>query len=204
MSAARFIVFEGGDGAGKSTQAEKLSNWLQQRNIPHISTREPGGCPLAERLREIALGNTHDSIVELMLIMTARAAHIADTIRPALARGAWVLCDRFRDSTLAYQGAGNGEQSDTILRLQDIVAQGIAPDLTILLDMPYESVQQRKAVAQDMIESRDPDYQKRVYQGFRDLARQNPEQYLVLNAENTITDIHNTIAQHLGTRFGIR
>ncbi len=202
MTRGRFIVFEGGDGAGKTTQAAKLDAWLEAQNIRHICTREPGGCALAEQLRAITLAEDHDPIVELMLMMTARAAHIAETVRPALERGDWVLCDRFKDSTLAYQGAGSGQSFERIHQLQEIVSEGIKPDLTILLDVPYESVQKRKPEASDAIESRDAVYQQRVYQGFRDLAAQNPEQYLILNAERTIDDLHQDIQQNLIERFG--
>ena len=203
MTKGRFVVFEGGDGTGKSTQIAKLDQWLTERKIPHLCTREPGGCPLAEQLREIALCKNHDSIVELMLMMTARAAHIAETVRPALARGVWVLCDRFKDSTLAYQGAGNGQSTESILQLQDIVSADLTPDATIMLDMPFDAVRRRKAVASDAIESRDLAYQERVYQEFRELAAQNPTQYLVLDAERTIAEIHDDIIQNLTQRFGI-
>ena len=151
MTQGRFIVIEGGDGAGKTTQVAKLDAWLKSENIAHICTREPGGCTLAEQLRTLTLAEDHDPTVELMLMMTARAAHIATTVRPALERGDWVLCDRFKDSTLAYQGAGSGQSTQRIEQIQAIVSEGVSPDLTILLDIPYDTVQRRKPKASDCL-----------------------------------------------------
>nr|CRH05004.1 thymidylate kinase [Candidatus Magnetococcus massalia] len=136
-----FITFEGGEGAGKTTQISLLAEQLKAEGIEVVVTREPGGCPMAERIRELLVsgrGDDLDGTSELLLILAARHEHIRQRIRPALERGAWVLCDRFEESTLAYQGAGRGGDEAWIRQLGSWVRGGIGPDLTLLLDLDPE------------------------------------------------------------------
>ena len=193
----RFVVFEGGDGAGKSTQINLLSRWLREQSIRHRRTREPGGSSLAEQLRALIIAGDNAPLVELMLLMTARAAHITETIRPALENGEWILCDRFLDSTLAYQGAGLGVDPAMIQTIQYVVSKDISPELTILLDISHDDVSMRNPAPSDGIEARDNAFQRRVYQGFRDLAATKPECYLVLNARRPVRDLHRLIAERV-------
>lgn len=196
-SQGKFIVFEGGDGAGKSTQIKLCADFLSTRNTSFVLTREPGGCPLAEDLREIVLRGDNPPIVELMLIMSARAAHIDQVIAPALNAGKWVLCDRFLDSTRAYQGHGLGMDDELILSLHRSVTQGISPDLTILLDISLGESRRRNSTVKDGIEARSEKFQQRVYQGFRDFALASPNDHLLINAEQPLQDIHTIVTEHL-------
>src|SRR4051794_3262089 len=137
----RFITIEGGEGVGKSTQLSALREWLAASGHDVIFTREPGGTPRAERIRELLLENSAESmpaICELLLMFAARATHIANVIAPALARGAWIVCDRFTDATYAYQGAGRGVDVNQIATLETLVQGQLRPDLTLLLDVPLE------------------------------------------------------------------
>ncbi|MFQ3786964.1 dTMP kinase [Halomonas sp. A29] len=143
----RFITLEGGEGVGKSTNLEWVAQWLAARGVEVVRTREPGGTPRAEAIRELLLSpqadEPLDADAELLLVFAARAQHLAQRIRPALERGAWVLCDRFTDATFAYQGGGRGIDPGRIAELERFVQQGLEPDLTLLLDMPVEAAQRR-------------------------------------------------------------
>jgi dTMP kinase len=157
----RFITFEGGEGVGKSTHTQRAAAWLAARGIEVVTTREPGGSPRAERLRAMLLERGDEPMTascELLLMFAARATHLATRIEPAIARGAWVLCDRFTDATYAYQGGGRGLPTVHIDALVAIVHPGLQPDLTVLLDAPVETgmarAGRRKAPAPRSIRSR--------------------------------------------------
>jgi dTMP kinase len=205
VSPARFITLEGGEGAGKTTQAALLVEALTQRNHSVLRTREPGGSPGAELLRGILLdGATNWSPqAETLLHFAARAEHVAKTIRPALEAGTWVICDRFYDSTLAYQGYGQG--ADRTLIAEQTRLLGIHPDLTLILDVPEpvaaERMHERGGEA-DRYERLDTAFHGRVRQGFRDIAAANPARCTLLDASGDIQSVHTAIMTAVWTRLG--
>ena len=175
MAPGRLITLEGGEGAGKSTQARMLADALSQIGIPVLRTREPGGAPGAEFLREVLLSGRIDWSpgAETMLHIAARMEHVAKTIRPEIDIGTWVVCDRFHDSTMAYQGYGQGFDRGMIAALGAMV--GIVPDLTIVLDVPREVALARlrgRGAADDRYERLNDDFHRRVNEGFRAIAAQ--------------------------------
>jgi dTMP kinase len=178
----RFITIEGLEGTGKSTQIELLHQRLTARGIQVRVTREPGGTPLAEKLRALALHAGTEEVppaCELLIMFAARAAHLHSLIRPALARGEWVLCDRFTDASYAYQGAGRGLPEAQIRALEDMVQAGLKPDLTLLLDAPVEvglarARARRGAAAADRFEREGEAFFKRVRARFLQIAGQEP------------------------------
>lgn len=178
-----FITFEGGEGAGKSTQLRRLAGALQPRNI--VTTREPGGAPGAEMLREMLLAGRHDwaPLAETLLHFAARAEHVARTIRPALAACAVVLCDRFADSTLAYQGYGQGADLGAI---RDLTAMlGLTPDLTLVLDVREDVAAARQAArgrGADRYDRLGPAFHARVAAGFRAIAAAEPGRCVLIDA----------------------
>jgi dTMP kinase len=204
VTLGRFITLEGGEGAGKTTQSGLLVEALAARGVPVLRTREPGGAPGAELLRGILLGGTVDwsPRAETLLHFAARAEHVAKTIWPAVQDGTWVVCDRFFDSTLAYQGYGQGADRDFIASLTALL--GIAPDLTIVLDVPEaiaaERMRQRGGDA-DRYERLDVAFHTRVRQGFRDIAAANPNRCELLNASGDIQAVHTAIMTAVWTRL---
>ena len=191
-----FITLEGGEGAGKSTQAALLADALCARGLPVLRTREPGGAPGAELLRGLLLGGTTEwsQRAETLLHFAARAEHVEKTIRPALAAGMWVVCDRFYDSTLAYQGYGQGADRDFIRALIGLV--GLTPDLTIMLDVPDAVGASRlrgRGGAADRYERLDAAFHTRVNAGFRAIAAAAPERCVLLTAEPGIEAVHASI-----------
>ena len=191
-----FITLEGGEGAGKSTQAALLADALCARGLPVLRTREPGGAPGAELLRGLLLGGTTEwsQRAETLLHFAARAEHVEKTIRPALAAGMWVVCDRFYDSTLAYQGYGQGADRDFIRALIGLV--GLTPDLTIMLDVPDAVGASRlrgRGGAADRYERLDAAFHTRVNAGFRAIAAATPERCVLLTAEPGIEAVHASI-----------
>jgi dTMP kinase len=164
----RFITFEGIDGAGKSSHLESLAVWLRERGDEVVITREPGGTPLAEALRETVLHQPMDSLTETLIIFAARRDHLLHVIEPALARGATVLCDRFTDATFAYQGGGRGIELGLLEALEAQVQQGRQPDLTLWLDVAPRVAAERRALARapDRFERQDEAFFARVRQGY--------------------------------------
>ena len=144
---ARFISFEGIDGAGKSTHIDAVAAHLREAGASVVCTREPGGTPLAEQLRDLFLRQSMDSMTESLLVFAARRDHLQQVIRPALDRGDTVLCDRFTDATFAYQGGGNGFSGDVLSQLENWVQDGLQPDLTIWFDLPAAIAARRRAQA---------------------------------------------------------
>jgi dTMP kinase len=188
MNAGRFISLEGGEGAGKSTLAAGLAKALQALGIPVICTREPGGTPLAERVRAVVLERGDEVIdltAETLLMFAARSIHLANRIRPALAAGHWVICDRFTDATYAYQGAGRGVPLPLIDSLAEAVQQGTWPDRTLLLDLPVEEGMRRakrRGGPEDRFEAEQTAFFNRVRDAYRQRAASEPNRFRVLDA----------------------
>ena len=200
------ISFEGGDGSGKTTQLKLLDNYLASRGKLCLSTREPGGTTLGEMIRKILLEAGKVEIAyptELFLYLADRAQHVHEVIRPALASGRLVLCDRFTDSTLAYQGYGRGVDLDMLRRLNQVASHGITPDVTFLLDCPVEVGLSRTAQRnmnlksggsrEDRFEQERADFHERVRRGFLELARVEPKRIYVLDASCPTEEVHHEI-----------
>ncbi len=202
----QFITLEGGEGAGKSTQARMLAQALVLRGVPVLRTREPGGAPGAEFLRGVLLGGAIDwsAPAETLLHFAARAEHVERSIRPAIAAGMWVVCDRFADSTLAYQGYGQGADRAMIAGLTTLLA--MPPDLTLMLEVS-ESVAaerlSRRADAADRYERLDGDFHRRVSAGFRAIAAAEPARCVTIAADGTVEQVHAAILAAIETRFGL-
>jgi dTMP kinase len=185
-----FIAFEGGEGAGKSTQVRALQEWLTAEGHVARATREPGGTPSGQAIREIVLDHAHAALsarAEALLYAADRAQHVHDVVRPALDAGEVVISDRFIDSSLAYQGAGRTIPLEDVRMLSRWATEGLQPDLTVLLDLPPEEGLARargRAVA-DRLESESLDFHQRVRQTFRALAEADAERYLVLDARRS-------------------
>ena len=187
-----FITFEGVEGSGKSTQILLLAETLRQGGFNVLTTREPGGCPLSDKIRHLLLHPDQGEVAsetELFLYLAARAQHVFEIIRPALAAGKIVLCDRFADATTAYQGFARGLDLSLIHRFNDFAVGGLVPDLTLLLDMPVENGQERLAhrnhttgSRRDRLELEPDTFHERVRQGYLCLARDYPDRFRVVNA----------------------
>jgi dTMP kinase len=184
----RFITFEGVEGAGKSTQVTALRDWLEGQDIPVRVTREPGGSPIAERIRNLLLDRDNAGMAgdaELLLMFAARAEHLAKTIRPALDAGIWVLCDRFTDATYAYQGGGRGVAQRRIALLEDLVQGSLRPDLTLLFDLPVAAglARARGRSAPDRFESETARFFEAVRAEYLAIAAREPERVRVIVAQ---------------------
>jgi dTMP kinase len=203
VTPGRFITREGGEGAGKTTQSALLAEALAARGVAVLRTREPGGSPGAELLRGMLLGGSVDwsPPAETLLHFAARAEHVAKTIRPALDEGTWIVCDRFFDSTLAYQGYGQGADRGFIGSLIGLL--GIVPDLTIVLDVP-EAVaterMRRRGGDTDRYERLDAAFHSRVRQGFREIAAADPKRCVLLDASGAVQAVHTAIMTAVWTR----
>jgi dTMP kinase len=202
----RFITFEGGEGAGKSTQARRLAAHLAARGLPVLLTREPGGAPGAEAIRAVLLGGQGlDPLAEAMLLFAGRREHLVQTIRPAIAAGMWVLCDRFADSTLAYQVHGLGMPRATFDTLAALALEGTKPDLTLILDLPERDGMARamaRGVAADRYERLDAAFHARVRAGFLQLARDEPSRCAVIKATQPVDQVAGDIAATIAARLG--
>jgi len=204
MARGYFITLEGGEGAGKSTQARRLALALAAAGVPVLRTREPGGAPGAERIRDLLLSpGSWDSLTEAMLHFAARREHVLRSISPMLEAGAWVICDRFADSTLAYQGAGQGLAHETWARLCDLTLAGLQPDLTLILDLPVEAGLARAGArsAADRYEKLGADFHARIRAGFADIARREPSRCVVLDAARDAEAVYVAIAETLRQRL---
>jgi len=192
----RFVTLEGGEGTGKSTQVKALTAALRDLGLDVLQTREPGGSEGAERIRALLLHDAHWTLeAEALLFAAARADHVARTIRPALESGRWVICDRFVDSSLAYQGAAGGLGFDAIRTLHQIGSHGFLPDRTLLLELPGREADRRANSRDldepDLIGGRDSDYHRSVARAFHALAEAEPDRYRVIDAsgsELTVTE----------------
>ena len=206
MTAGRFITLEGGEGAGKSTQAGLLAATLARDGLPVLRTREPGGAPGAELLRDLLLDprTVWSPPAETLLHFAARAEHVEKTIRPALAAGMWVVCDRFADSTMVYQGHGQGADCAMIAALTSMMTA--APDLSLVLDVSVETSLARLArrgTAADRYESLGRDFFVRIRDGFRAVAEQAPTRCVLVNAEAAESVVAERILAAVRRRFGL-
>ena len=183
ITKGRFIAFEGGEGSGKSTQARLLTKRLRHRRVGVVQTREPGGTPLGKRLRRLLQHSDPTSpIMELLLFNADRALHITQVISPALNAQRIVVCDRFVASTLAYQGYGRGLALSDVQTICDMATNGVRPDLVVLLDLPANEGLARKKGEPDRFERENLAFHRRVREGYLELARANPDQWLVIDA----------------------
>ena len=191
----KFITLEGVDGAGKSTHLGFVADWLRQQGREVIVTREPGGTPLGETLRELLLHREMDADTELLLMFAARQEHLAALILPALARGAWVLSDRFTDASYAYQCGGRGILVERIAALETWVQRGFAPDLTLLFDVPAEVAEARRSAARaaDRFEREADSFFNRVRNAYLERARAEPSRIRVLDARQSIAALQAEI-----------
>lgn len=192
MKRGRFIAFEGGEGAGKSTQARLLADELHRRGIDVVTTREPGGTPNAETIRNLLLTVEGDGLslrAEALLFAAARADHVSALIEPALVAGKWVVCDRFIDSNRAYQGGGGGLADEDIMALHRFGSGGIMPDLTVLIEVAAniadERARGRDHGLSDRIGGRDAAYHARVSQAFVDIAGREPDRFARIDGNNS-------------------
>ncbi len=205
----RFISLEGGEGTGKSTQVRRLGASLRARGIETVLTREPGGSPGAEQIRKLVVegdGGRWTPITETLLLYAARADHVARVIGPALARGAWVITDRFNDSTFAYQGAGRGVPRETIRRIDAAVLDDFKPDLTLILDLPVEVGLGRamaRGGAETRFESLDRDFHERMRAAFLDIARKQPDRCRVIDAGGDEETVAAAIWDAVQARFAL-
>ncbi len=191
-----FVSFEGGEGSGKTTQSELLALRLQAGGWPALRLREPGGTPLGEQVRQLLLHREKEMTpeAELLLFRAARVELVRKVIAPTLEAGGVVICDRFSDSTLAYQGYGRGLDVDAVRYLDSWVTAGLTPDLTVLLDVPLSVGRGRQRDPADAIESEDDAFHERVRQGYLALARKEPERWLVLNGQEDPEALANIVA----------
>lgn len=190
----RFITLEGGEGAGKSTCLALIRNYFSEKNLPLVVTREPGGTPLAEEIRALLLQKREEVVApdaELLLVFSARAQHLARVIRPALARGEWVLCDRFTDATYAYQGGGRGLSMQRIAELESMVQDGLQPGLTLLLDLPVaQGMARAEARAEkDRFESEKLEFFERVRTAYRARANVEPARFRIIDAARSLGEV---------------
>ena len=203
-----FITLEGGEGSGKSTQSRLLCSALAERGVAVVQTREPGGSPEAEAIRTLLVeGATDrwDPMSEALLLFAARRDHLRRTIEPALAAGSWVVCDRFGDSTVAYQGYAHGLGPETVAALGEIAIGRVRPDLTFILDLPVDiglaRAKTREAGREDRFERMGHSFHERLRDGFREIARQEPERCKVIDATRSIEAIHAAIVGAVEARW---
>ena len=207
MMRGRFISMEGGEGAGKSTMMVRVAAWLESTGHQVITTREPGGTELAEKIRAILLDDEHMELcnqAELLLMFASRAQHLAELIRPALARGETVLCDRFTDATWAYQGGGRQLPSELIAGLEQMVHGDLQPDLTLLLDLPVELGLKRAArrSAADRFEQESVNFFERVRKAYLDRAKSQSDRFAVIDASREVEQVWAQIETVLNKRLG--
>ncbi|AKE52015.1 dTMP kinase [Kangiella geojedonensis] len=202
----RFITVEGTEGVGKSTNMAFVKQWLEAKGHDVIHTREPGGTPFAEEIRELLLSKRDETVngqTELLLMFAARCQHVYQKIQPALAQGTWVLCDRFTDASYAYQGAGRGLGYEKLRELEQWSLQGFKPDLTLMLDLPIEVglERARKRGPADRFEEEKIEFFNKVRQGYLDIAESESERMKVINAEGSIEDVQKQIEHTLGVFY---
>ena len=202
----RLIVLEGGEGAGKSTHARRVRDWLEQRGREVVLTREPGGSPLAEAIRGVVLGDWPEGIdatTELLLIFAARAAHLHALIGPALAQGKDVVCDRFVDASYAYQGAGRGLGEDKVAALHQLTLGALQPDLVLLLDLePEQGLRRAKHRGdENRFEAETLDFMHKVRREYLRRAAAAPERYAVIDADRPVAEVAAELLRTLEARL---
>ena len=212
MSAhGRFITLEGPEGSGKTTAARHLAEWLRARGMRTVLTQEPGGTPLGEEVRRIVLhmrgmSDDLDPRADALLYAAGRAQHVARVIRPALERGDWVVCARFIDSSMAYQGAGYGNDPEELRRLQSFATGGLRPDLTILLDVPVEVGLERTRRRKEWNRFEDTEevaFFERVRSAYMALADDEPERFRIVDGAGSVADSDQAIRTVVATAFGV-
>ncbi len=213
MPRGRFITIEGGEGAGKSTQVPLLMAALERAGVAASATREPGGSPGAEAIRRLLLegeSERWDAPGEALLLVAARRDHVAKLIEPALARGIWVVCDRFANSTLAYQGYGRGLKPEDLAALHRFALGDFAPDLTVILDLPVETGLARiaariaaRATAADRFERLDRAFHDRLRDGFHRIAAAEPGRCVLVDAAGNPQSVHRAVLDLVGQRLGV-
>lgn len=197
-SLGKFLTIEGTEGVGKSTNLEFIKSKLIERGVDVVVTREPGGTPLAEEIRETLLQKRSEKVdptAELLLVFAARAQHLDQVIKPAIERGAWVLCDRFTDATFAYQGYGRGLSLENILQLETMVQKGLHPDATFYLDIDVEVglERARKRAELDRFEEEQIEFFERVRKGYLARVDANPSRYFCVDAGQTLEKVQQDI-----------
>ncbi len=208
-SRARFVTLEGGEGAGKSTHARALSEALTERGIANLVTREPGGSPGAEEIRALLVQGEPgrwNALVETLLLFAARADHIARTIKPALQSGKWVICDRFTDSTFAYQGAGRGLDLEVIRNIEQVAIEFFRPDLTLILDVPVDVAMRRigsRAHVENRFEKFDHGFHNRLREYFRTLPGLDPARCVLVDTAAAPDAVSRTIWKTVAEKFGL-
>lgn len=201
------ITFEGIDGCGKSSQAKLLADRLGDKGIEAILVREPGGTALSEQVRDILLNQSHDHLLshasELLLFAAARAQLVKEVIEPALRRGAVVICDRFTDSTIAYQGYGRGLPLSYIKSVNELAADAVTPEITFLIDVPLDTgIKRRKGMGDDRMEAESKIFFGHVMQGYMALAQKHPDRIHVIDGTDSLEDIHHTIMRLVEYELG--
>jgi dTMP kinase len=209
MARGRFITFEGGEGGGKSTQAQRLARALEAAGIAVALTREPGGAPGAEEIRRLVVEGAPerwDALTEALLLTAARREHVVRTIEPALAAGRWVISDRFADSTLAYQGYGHGIDRAALETLRSLAVGMLTPDLTLILDLPVElglaRARQRRGPEQ-RFEAMDRGFHERLRQGFLAIAAAEPVRCVVIDASAPVDDVTRAVIAAAAARLAL-
>ena len=209
----RFITFEGGEGGGKSTQVKALADALKSAGIGVVTTREPGGAPAAEDIRELLVSGAVERwspMAEVLLNYAAREMHVRQTVRPALERGDWVICDRFSDSTMAYQGYGGGVEPARIQAIHEAVLGDFKPDLTLVLDLPTEEGLARAGKrlveaksAEDRFERMERDFHDRLRNGFLEIAKADPLRCKVIDASGHIAAVSDKVRLMVSETLGV-
>jgi len=206
-----FVTFEGPEGGGKTTQMRRLTTYLQEQGYDVLATREPGGTPIGDRVRAILLDPLHIEMqpqAEYLLFSAARAQHVAQVIRPHLLRGGLVLCDRYADASLAYQGYGYQLDLDALRTITHFATGGLVPDLTFCFDVPVEVGLRRKAKgagdAWNRMEQKEVDFHQRVRAGYLAMAAHEPARWAVIDATQTVDEIQATLRELLAERLRLR
>ncbi len=196
-----FITFEGPDGSGKTTQARLLAEYLESQGKPVLLTREPGGTVISEQIRDVVLSTRNQSIrheTEALLFSAARAQIVAELIRPALAAGKIVVCDRYADSTMAYQGYGLGLDLDALRAITRFATGGLVPDVTFYIDVPaHVGLTRRQRGETNRLDQKDLDYHARVREGFLKMAREEPQRWIVIDGTRPVDQVQQEIRQKL-------
>lgn len=195
----KFITVEGVDGAGKSTQFEVIAKALRERGIDLVTTREPGGPESAEKIRTLLLTEPMTAKCELLLMFAARQENLEKIIRPALEAGKWVLCDRFTDASVAYQGYGRGRSLKEIEMLANFVHPDIRPDKTVIFDLPTEIAAARLSRKLDRFEQEDADFHHRVRQGYLEIAKKEPERCVVIDAAGSPEEVAGKVLKEVSS-----